>query len=904
MTSWVGRLLAAVVRASIWRPWVTVLLSALLALGAGLYTLSALDFVTSAVRLLPQRARYVVLLNQYLQDFAELDDIIVAVDAPSPSRAKRYADRLVHALRQDGLQTRITYRVDPSFFDRRGLLYLAVDDLIRLRDRLFDYDEFIRRYAARPTLVRLLEGLNEQFANAMALGFLDLGIGESGGADLRFVDVVVDQIMAHLDGTTVYVSPWDRAFSLGSLDEPDAGYYFSPDRRLLFLFVAEQLDEGNFASNRERIDTIRRAIGRSASEFPDVRAGVTGGPTIADDEMATAVRDSALATGLAGVLTLALLLSAYRRLGSPLLLLATLAASLLWSLGINTLLIGHLSVFSVMFLSLVIGVGIDYGIYFLYRVQEESALDAPLAEVMRRTADRTGPGILLGALTAAGTFFVLMLTDFQGIREFGFVSGVSILMAFFSMLTLFPALLVLAERRRGGLVPAQSSRALHDRLESRWLVRLATYRKTILIVAGILSAIGIWGALDVTFDHNMLKLQAAGIESVVWEERILASSGRSGVTALSTAGSLDELRRKKDAFSSLPTVSDVESVLMLLPDRQLEKERIIRQFAPLVAGVQVAAPLGLDPAELRAPLQVLRRRLALAGEGIADEQMRANVQRLRVKVERTLAGLDSAGPDVFRSLRRLQGQVHHDFVDKLERFKKSLDPQPVRAGDAPPELRARYIGRSGRYLLRIHPAVDIWQDAGARRFIEDLRGVDPDVTGPPVTKFEATHLIERGYFQGAPYALVLVTAITFAVLRSVRGTALSLAPVVLGVVWTLGVMRLLGLEFNLANVWALPLIIGTAAEYGLNIFVRFREGIDAGGPRFPKSVILGVILSWLTTIAGFGSLMVAHHHGIFTLGLLLSIGATASLGGAIFVLPVLIGLCVKPPIPDRAELRA
>jgi len=351
----------------------------------------------------------------------------------------------------------------------------------------------------------------------------------------------------------------------------------------------------------------------------------------------------------------------------------------------------------------------------------------------------------------------------------------------------------------------------------------------------------------------------------------------------------------------LPSVSDVESVLMLEPDKQLEKERIIRQFAPLVAGVQVAAPPALEPAALRAPLLVLRRRLALAGEGIADERMRASVQRLRERVERALAGLDSAGPDVFRSLRRLQGQLHDDFVDKLERFKNSLDPQPVRAGDAPPELRARYIGRSGRYLLRIHPAVDIWEEAGARRFIEDLRRVDPDVTGPPVTKFEATHLIERGYFQGAPYALVLVAAITLAVLRSVRGTALSLAPVVLGVVWTLGVMRLLGLAFNLANVWALPLIIGTAAEYGVNIYVRFREGIDGGGPQFPASVILGVILSWLTTIAGFGSLMVAHHHGIFTLGLLLSLGSTASLGGALFVLPVLIGLFVKPPIANGSQ---
>jgi uncharacterized protein len=100
---------------------------------------------------------------------------------------------------------------------------------------------------------------------------------------------------------------------------------------------------------------------------------------------------------------------------------------------------------------------------------------------------------------------------------------------------------------------------------------------------------------------------------------------------------------------------------------------------------------------------------------------------------------------------------------------------------------------------------------------------------------------------------------------------------------------------------ALPLIIGTAAEYGVNIYVRFREGIDGGGPRFPASVFLGAILSWLTTTAGFGSLIVAHHHGIFTLGLLLSIGTTASLGGALIVLPVLIGLFMKSPIANGRQ---
>ena len=898
----VGRLLAAVVRASVRTPWLTVALSLLLAVGASVYTLWALEFLTSPLRLLPQRARYVALLNQYLEDFAELDDIIVVVEAPNPTRAKRYADRLVGTVRHDGLTSGITYRIDPSFFDRRGLLYLLPEEIVRLRDRLFDYDEFIRDYAAHPTLVRLLEGLNQQLANGMALAFLDLGVGGNGDTDLRFLDAVVDQIRTRLDGNAPYASPWDAGFSLGRLDDPDAEYYFSSDKRLLFLFVEERVDEAHFTGNHERIEALRRAIRMLAGEFPDVRAGVTGGPTIADDEMDTALRDSTLATALAAALILVFLLVAFRRTRTPLLMLAALASSLLWTLGTITLLVGHLTVFSIMFISLVIGIGIDYGIYFLYRYQEECARGAPIAQALERTADRTGPGMLLGALTAAGSFFVLVLTDFQGIREFGIVSAIAILMAFFAMLTLFPALLVLEGRWRWARTPPPSPPPLGGGSEPEWLTRLVTCRKTIVLMAAALSAIGVWGIPGVRFDHNTLKLQAAGVESVIWEERILASAGHSGFTALATAQSLDELRRKQDAFTRLRSVFEVESVLVLVPDEQPEKIRLIHQLAPIVAAVQVAAaPAALDPGGLRASLLVLRRRLGLAAEGIPDQAARTPVQRLHEKVDRALARLATVGPgsDALESLRRLQGELYGDFKSRLERFQNSLDPEPVRAGEAPPELRGRYIGRSGRYLLRIHPAVDIWQEAGARRFIEDLRAVDPDVTGPPVTNYEATHLIERGYFEGTPYALLLVAAISLALLRSVRGTALALAPVGLGALWTLGAMRVLGLEFNLANVWALPLIVGTAAEYGLNIYVRYLEGIDGGGPRFPRTVVLGVVLSWLTTMAGFGSLMVAHHHGIFTLGLLLSVGSTASLVAAVFVLPVLIGLFAErsPPSP-------
>jgi uncharacterized protein len=395
----------------------------------------------------------------------------------------------------------------------------------------------------------------------------------------------------------------------------------------------------------------------------------------------------------------------------------------------------------------------------------------------------------------------------------------------------------------------------------------------------------VWGVLGVAFDYNMLRLQAAGVESVVWEKRILARAGRSGFTALATAATLDELGAKQATFAALGSVSKVESALMLVPEHQPEKIAIVRQLTPLVPRGRPPVPPVLEPASLRSPLEVLRRRLDLAAEGTSDERLRTDVLHLRTKVEAVLDKLPTA--DAGR-LGQLQTELYRDFVDKLGRFQKSLDPEPVRPGELPPELRNRYVGKSGLYLMRIHPAIDIWASAGARRFVTELRAVDPDVTGPPVTSFEAIRFIERGYREGTIYAIALVTIITAVILRSVRGTVLALAPVGLGVLWTVGAMRLMGLEFNLANVWALPLIIGTAAEYGLNLFLRFLESVDRGGPWLVQSVVLAVILNGLTTVAGFGSLMVAHHHGIFTLGLLLSVGASAALVAALAVLPVLI----------------
>jgi hopanoid biosynthesis associated RND transporter like protein HpnN len=628
-------------------------------------------------------------------------------------------------------------------------------------------------------------------------------------------------------------------------------------------------------------------VARLRPAFPNVQAGVTGAPALSNDEMATAFRDSQLATALAFALTLLVMTLAFVRVGKPLLMLGVLAVTLAWSMGIVTLAVGHLTLFSVMFISIVIGIGTDYGIYYLFRYEEEIFLGRNLKEALEITAARSGPGMLIAALTAGGTFFVLMLTDFRGIQELGFIAGIAILLAWLGMMTLFPALLALVDRHHASR-PRDQRPPAHQlaRIHVPVLDRVTAYPRTVLTAAAAVTALSVWALPRVGFDYNVLNLQAKGTESVAWEKRILATTGRSGFNGLSSAATLEELRRKQEAFERLPSVSEVDSALRMIPDEQPEKIAIIRSFAPLVAPVRIGRSSPVDLDRLKTALADVKRRFdVVAAE--AGPRLPADVKTAREKTATVLRQLDRANRDSAEAaLNYLQVQLYRDFVDKFYGLQRNLDPTAVTIRDVPEELRRKFIGKDGRFLIQIHPKVDIWEQAGARRFVSELRSVDPDVTGPPVITYEATVLMERAYLQGTIYAFVLVGVLSLRMIRRWRETLLALLPLVLGLLWTIGLMHVFGIRFNLANIWGLPLIIGTSAEFGLNVVLRYLEGRSHGGPLVARSTVMGVALSGGQTMVGFGSLMIATHQGIFSLGVLLTIGMACGLVASLVVLPV------------------
>jgi hypothetical protein len=900
-----GRLLRRLVRIACTRPSLTLLVAVALAVGSVVYALDTLTFATSTRALLPQNRPYIERYVQYDREFGELDDLVIVVEAPSLAEATVYASRMVPELRAAHVPLgHIAYRIDPKQFEGRALLYLSLDRLKEIRERVFDYQDFMEAFAGRPTLDQLVDGVATQLAHAFVGGFLDLGLSDGKGAlDLKFVRDLVDQVSTRLDHPSPYRSPWGALFSVGG-DSAGAGYFLSDDQRLLFILAEPQTEQGSFTSNRAAIEGVRSVVASLKSEYPAVTVGVTGKPALSNDEMTAAFGDSQKATVLAFGLTLGLLLVAFLRVGKPLLMLVVLALSLCWSIGVATLVVGHLSLFSVMFISIVIGIGIDYGIYFLFRYEEELFLGRNLREAIEITAARSGPGMLLGAVTAAATFYVLMLTDFRGLQELGFIAGTAILLAWVAMMTVFPATLVLVDRHHAGRPHGTVPRAIAlESIHVPLVDRLTAFPRTILVLAGLGTLASLWAFGWVQFDYNLLNLQAEGTESVAWEKKILATSGRSGFAALSSASSIEELRQKQEAFRRLPTVSEVDSALLLIPDQQAEKRKVIADFAPIVAPVRVSRPLRVDLERLITAFETLKRRFDIAGgeapEGGTKRQLArisADINRLVIKLRQTDLDLAEA------ALTYLQRQVYRDFVTSFQRLQNNLSPRTIGLADVPPEIRRKFISDKGRFLLQIHPAVNIWDRDGASRFVTDLRTVDPEVTGTPIITYEAIRLMERAYKQGTIFAIVLVSGITAVMLRRVRETLLALSPLALGLIWTAGLMYLFDLNFNLGNVFGLPLILGAAAEYGLNIVMRFIEGRDHGGPLVARSTLMAVLVNGLTTVVGFGSLMLAHHRGIYGLGLLLTLGTAAALVAALVVLPVLLRLRHRPaPPPLRAE---
>ncbi|RLB01557.1 MAG: rRNA methyltransferase, partial [Deltaproteobacteria bacterium] len=164
-----------------------------------------------------------------------------------------------------------------------------------------------------------------------------------------------------------------------------------------------------------------------------------------------------------------------------------------------------------------------------------------------------------------------------------------------------------------------------------------------------------------------------------------------------------------------------------------------------------------------------------------------------------------------------------------------------------------------------------------------------------------TRAFRKACIRAAIYAVFFIFGLLLLTFRSIVNSLLAMIPLIVGTLWTTGLMWCLGVDFNLANSLFLPLIVGAGVEYGIVILNRwFQEKRNFKG--LPLSTGKGIILAALTTTVGFGSLMISHHRGIYSLGMLATIGSIAVMTSAVVVLPAILYLCLRKTKHEVGEI--
>ncbi|MBB5939451.1 MMPL family transporter [Streptomyces zagrosensis] len=213
---------------------------------------------------------------------------------------------------------------------------------------------------------------------------------------------------------------------------------------------------------------------------------------------------------------------------------------------------------------LVFGVGTDYALLLIARYREELHQHQDRHRAMGIALRRCGPAILASAGTIAIGLACLAFADINSSRSLGLVGAVGVGCAFIAMVTVLPALLVIAGRwvfwpfiPRFGTAPhtgrtpwARIGAAVARRPRRSWLMSLG--------ITGVLAVSG----LGITMGLDQSEMFQDKPESVVAQERVSAHypSGASDPADLVTRAAGDTVQRVNDALAEVPGVARVGAV--------------------------------------------------------------------------------------------------------------------------------------------------------------------------------------------------------------------------------------------------------------------------------------------------------------------------------------------------------
>ena len=845
-----------------------------------------------------------------VQSYEEIDDlfsggatVMITIEGSDKERMTACADAFVEQVRNDEnimqYVRAIDLKLDRDFVNQWGLLLQKAKDLEKTGQTFSELNLL-------PFITSLNNSFEETYTGDGADEDLETNRQENEAvASLSQMETFFTLLHDYLKNPEqIPVSEQGRLLAETFIYGDEYG--FNHDNTMLLFTITPDFNIVEIEKIVDMMSGIKAIQKNIQREFPDLKVGYTGDVAIQGDEQDALSFDMLVPAVVALVLILILFIFSFSQLRSIIFILITLVIGIIFNYGFVGVTIKEINMLTSIMAVLLIGLGVDYGIQIVtnFNTYREDGL-AP-EEALTNTYKRAGMGTLLAALTTALAFFVMSATGSHAFSQFGIIMGTGIINCFVAMIFILPSILLWWGKK-------DLQRKRLPQINYRFLAAIGnfTHRHSsrTLLIGVVVTALLAWAISLNRMEYDLMTLEPQDMPSMIQYNRVMEKFDITPFASMVVADDIEQAREFTRQLERTPLVAEVNSVSYLMPSPEEQQERLaeirkihampkryrdyrydvktMEEFAYEVQRIEwnVIEIGDLSVAGLGEDNKILKKRNAMVREIFGAE-----VGRPGKEVFQKLIELIETDPALYA--RRLN-DLDPYFAREMDRLVSAMSAvsRPMTLDDLPKSITSGMIAEDGqRNLVMIYPDKGILEHVDKIQTFNDVVGrVSPRITGSTQILTVWMDEVNRASVKAALFIFGAVFLFLMLTFRNLKYSLFACTPLILGLVWMLGLYPLLGQKINVINIAVIPLVIGMGIDFGIHIAHRYRVERDIN--IVYRYTGKGVFLSAFTTMIGFGSLgLIGKFGSIASMGSILFVGIASCLLTTLLLLPALLSL--------------
>ncbi|WP_372365285.1 RND family transporter [Candidatus Uabimicrobium sp. HlEnr_7] len=841
-------------------------------------------------------------LNRFKQvtsKFGASSDLLVAVESTKPQQAKKFAIALEKAFddaRDAGIISVVRsfrYKMDLDFYREYGLLLTPNKQLEKwttfLEKNRYPLQAIYQNLSLAPFLERCYALL--QLNAIQNLEFSDKNLQQF----CTLLEILQSYVHNGDEINTAHIK--DQISSLLSpenqmLTSVDDGFIFSQDKKMLLIFIRLNVDLIEVPFGISFFEDIKNITQETAEKFPGITFGFSGMmATGYEDQAFTLSRFQWLSFLSLIIVTLLFFYISKLKMG-PILVAIPMIMAMIWTFGMVKIGIGFVSITSMIFAVLLFGLGVDFAIHIMVRINEEYKKDNNYQTAIQKAVITSGRGIITGGVTSSMAFFAMCVAEDKAANHLGFTTGWGLLSCLIVMIVFFPALLYV-------LLKDKKTTTFYGHKENRFLTWWATKvnhhpYNFLIICLGALLFFG-YQIRHFRMEYNLEKIIQRDIPSLVTKQKVQEKFNRTNDYVMVISNDLEQDRQFSKRLAESGLFAEILSISQLIPPTYKQRKRLKRVHRIYDVIKQLKLP-NISTRDEVSQFDVTRITLLLS-------RMQLDVVLLKelAKSKNSIALLNKI-ENLLRSTRQYIQRKDHIVLENLAHFEyiiaqeainivkkiKALtkNTELIKIESIPLSFRERFQSKNDdTFLIFAYPKNSSLDPENVTEIEEKLQEIAP---GQATGMLVITKKFVTGGLRDFPIILAAVLLVLIVILlldfRKPKYLFFSILPLMFSGIISMGIICMSGATISILMLSAFPLIFGIGIDDGVHIVHRFRENGDI--IKTISETGRAILLTTITTLVSFGALLFTNHSGLIGLGILVGIGVSLCFVFSVTILPV------------------